>query len=528
MSSNDNSLVKRAKKKSKKGVGTIIFSRLFMLVLMVFLQVVAMVFFLANTDIFNELYYVIEIIKLFIVIYIVNEQKTDPTMKLIWVIVVLVIPVFGAILYLYVKFQFGSILIRKKIAEINERTHGYLSYDRKKKEELMKNHPMTVGLGNYIYGFSGYPIYTDVEVKYFSSGKKKFAALLEELKKAEKYIFLEYFIIEEGEMWNSVFDILCQKQKEGVEVRVIYDGMCSIVQLPMGYYKKVREKGIKCKLFAPMRPFLSTYQNNRDHRKIVVIDGKTVFTGGVNLADEYINGKERFGYWKDSAVMLKGEVANSFAVMFLRMWNIDSKEIENFEPYLNENKDYQIDSSRAGNVLGYSDEPFDSENISELVYMHLINTAKDNVHIITPYLIIDNVFMSALKFAAKRGVDVKIIMPGIPDKSYAYCVARTYYEELIEAGVKIYEFTPGFTHSKVFVVDGTKATVGTANLDYRSFFLHFECGALIFDSPEIKMVEEDFQTTLKASHRVTLQECRNRNFLYKYAGKILRMIAPLL
>ncbi|MCR5835665.1 MAG: PLDc N-terminal domain-containing protein, partial [Lachnospiraceae bacterium] len=330
----NNSVVRKAKNESKRGLGRIIFSRLFVLGLMVLIQLFAMLVFSANLGEIKTLKYLIEIVKICIVIYIVNEQKTDPTMKLIWSIVVLVFPVFGSLLYLYVKFQFGSILIRRKISQINKKTSHYLKFNKKEIEELQKGHPMSAGLGNYIYNISGYPFYENVDVTYFSSGKRKFEALLKELRKAEKYIFLEYFIIEEGKMWDSVFEILCQKQQEGVEVRILYDGMCSIVQLPMGYYKKVREKGIKCKLFSPMRPFLSTYQNNRDHRKIAVIDGKIAFTGGVNLADEYINYKERFGYWKDSAVMMKGEVAKSFTLMFLRMWNIDEKELEDFKPYL--------------------------------------------------------------------------------------------------------------------------------------------------------------------------------------------------
>lgn len=275
-----------------------------------------------------------------------------------------------------------------------------------------------------------------------------------------------------------------------------------------------------------MRPFVSTLHNNRDHRKIIVIDGTVAFTGGINLADEYMNLKQRFGYWKDVAVMLRGDAAKSYTLMFLRMWNLDSRNVEYFDKYIDVPK-LQIQNSQ-GYVLGYADEPFDNENVGESVYLHMLNNAKRYVHIVTPYLIIDNVMMNALKFAAKRGVEVIIVMPGIPDKSYAFCVARTYYEELIEAGVKIYEFTPGFTHAKMFIVDDEKATVGTVNLDYRSLYLHFECGAYFIRNPEIYRMEEDYQDMLKRSRSISMMECHNRPLYYKFAGKLLRLIAPLL
>lgn len=514
-------------KKGKNGIIKLIFSRIFLFALLILLQVLVFAMLILNVnENFQIVYKIINVLSLFVVVYIISERDTDPTMKLIWAVLIMAIPIFGTLLYLYVKFQLSSIVLKKAIENVNEITGGYLAPDSDIYKELQIENPDTYGVANYIFNYAGYPIYKNTEVKYFSSGKEKYDSLMIELEKAEKFIFLEYFIIEQGYMWDSILEVLDRKQKEGVEVRIMYDGMCSLIQLPVGYFKKIRKMGMQCKPFSPMRPFVSTHQNNRDHRKILVIDGVVAYTGGINLADEYMNIKKRFGYWKDTAVMVRGDAAKSFTLMFLRMWNIGNRTVENFDKYIDVPK-LKLENPQ-GYVMGYADEPFDNENVGELVYLHLINTAKKYIHIVTPYLVIDNVMMNALKFAAKRGVEVTIVMPGIPDKSYAFCVARTYYEELIEAGVKIYEFTPGFTHAKMFIVDDEKATVGTINLDYRSLYLHFECGAFILKNSEIMKIENDYQSMLAKSRAISMMECHNRPLYYKLAGKILRIIAPLL
>lgn len=514
-------------KKGKKGIVTLVFSRIFLFCLMLLLQIIFlfMLVFNVNSN-FQIIYKIMNLLSYGLVVYIINERKTDPTMKLIWIVLILAIPFFGTTLYLYVKFQPSSRVLKKRIENINEITGGYLAPKEEMYRSLKIEDRESYGIASYIFDYAGYPIYKNTEMKYFPSGEDKYEALIAELENSEKFIFMEYFIIEEGEVWNSILEILERKQKEGVEVRVMYDGMCSLIQLPAAYFKKLRKKGIQAKAFSPMRPFVSTHQNNRDHRKIVVIDGVVAFTGGVNLADEYMNLKQRFGYWKDTAIMFKGDVVKAYTLMFLRMWNLDNKSVEGFDKYI-DCCTYEAKNSQ-GYVLGYADEPFDDENIAEFVYLHMINTAKRYVHIVTPYLVIDNIIMEALKFAAKRGVEVVIVMPGIPDKSYAYCVARTYYEELIESGVKIYEFTPGFTHAKMFIVDDDRATIGTINLDYRSLYLHFECGAYITKNPEILKMEEDYQEMLKKSRSISMMECHNRPLYYKLAGKLFRLLAPLL
>ena len=296
--------------------------------------------------------------------------------------------------------------------------------------------------------------------------------------------------------------------------------------LPYNYEKQMRKYGIKCKIFSPITPIISSYQNNRDHRKICVIDGNIGFTGGVNLADEYINEKERFGHWKDSAIMLEGEAVQNLTILFLQMWNVSERKSEDYTKYLTPRS---LDVKRElGYVLPYGDSPYDNEIIGEQVYLHILNHAKKYVHIMTPYLILDNEMLTTLAFAAKCGIEVIIIMPHIPDKWYAFILAKTYYEELIQAGVQIYEYTPGFVHAKVFVSDNDTATVGTINLDYRSMYHHFECGVFVYNNPVIWEVEKDFQETLKKCEKVTLTGLKKRNVVERILGRILRLVAPLM
>lgn len=313
----------------------------------------------------------------------------------------------------------------------------------------------------------------------------------------------------------------------GVEVRILYDGMGSLMVLPDKYNKKLNEMGIRCKVFNQFRPFLSSSQNNRDHRKIAIIDGKAAFTGGVNLADEYINEIEKHGHWKDCAVMLKGEAVWSFTVMFLQMWHADgADQEENFGQFKYE---FPENSERsAGYVLPYGDSPLDEEPVGEAVYMEIIDRAQEYIYICTPYLVLDYEMTTALKFAAKSGVDVRLILPGIPDKWYAFAAAQRYCKALLEAGVKIYRYKPGFIHSKSFVSDDKIGVVGTINLDYRSLYLHFECAALMYRHPVLKDVKDDFLKTLKKCVPMTLEEMNKLPLWKKLLNCILGLFAPLM
>ena len=464
----------------------------------------------------------------FVILYVVNKDE-NPSFKLAWIIPITVIPVFGTLLYLFLELQWEGKIINRKLRENISDTQPYLKQNPRYMEQLAKTSRSNANLAAYIENSGSYPVYGNTNVKYYPVGEEMFEDMKKELEKAKRFIFLEYFIVERGEMWDSLLEILERKVQEGVEVRFMYDGMCCLVLLPYSYPRELRAKGLKAKMFAPIRPALSTYQNNRDHRKILVIDGHTAFTGGINLADEYINRKVRFGHWKDTGIMVKGDAVTSFTMMFLQMWNITEKEPEDYGRYLRDPEFfYPPELSMEGFVIPYGDSPLDQETVGELVYLDIINTARNYVHIMTPYLILNYELVQALQFAAKRGVETIIIMPHIPDKEYAFLLAKAHYEELIRAGVQIYEYTPGFVHAKVFTSDDEKAVVGTINMDYRSLYLHFECAAYIYRNEVIKDVERDFKETLAKSQVITLEECRHYPWYKKFAGRVLRLFAPLM
>ena len=356
-----------------------------------------------------------------------------------------------------------------------------------------------------------------------------FQFLSEELSQAKKYIFIEYFIINDGVMWRTILDILEKKAAEGVDVRLIYDGFGCLTTLPYKYDEEIRKKGIKCVIFNPFRPFLNIIQNNRDHRKLCIIDGWVGFTGGVNLADEYINQRERFGHWKDTAVMLKGEAVWNMTIMFLHMWDVilRSREPVDYTKYL-PHAIHKEEFEGSGFIQPFSDTPLDHEIVGENVYMNIINRAKHYVYICTPYLIIDNEMMTSLCLAAKSGIDVRIMTPGIPDKKMVFLLTQSYYQQLIEAGVKIYEYQPGFLHAKSFVCDDEVAVVGTINLDYRSLYLHFEDGVWMYKNDAIADIKRDFLDTLEYCNPVGVEFCTGRKLPVRIMQNILRLFAPML
>ena len=514
-------------RKILSGILHIVCSRVVLFALLIALQVGLMLAWLLwlNTRV-SFLYPFAYILAIIILITIVN-RKWNPTFKLSWIIPILIFPVFGCGAYIFVQLQIGSYMLKKNIATITDKTKHFLTQDEETIVSLREADKGAGNLAGYVYEQAHAPVYRNSFAKYYSSGEEMFPDILSELESAQHFIFIEMFIVEAGKVWDPILEILKRKASEGVEVRLMYDGTNALATLTPGYYKKLRKMGIKSKPFSKMVPLVTTYQNNRDHRKIIDIDGRAVFTGGINFADEYMNFKKRYGdYWKDSGVMLRGEAVKTFTLMFLQNWNVREKTIDNFERYVCGLPQERYDQS--GYMIGYGDTPFNDEEIAESVYMDIINSAKEYVHIITPYLVLDDQMQHALSYAAKRGIDVTIIMPGVADKSYVYCLSRTYYRDLIQAGVKIYEFTPGFSHAKMFTSDDKCAVVGSINLDFRSLYLHFECGVYFYDSPIVTSAEEDFQNTLKECNIVTDLECRNRPIWYKFCGKVLRLFAPLM
>lgn len=512
-------------KHAKKGLLRFVFSRISLLAVLIVLQLLVLVGSVSMLDDYWRYFSVIlDGISLIAIIYIINE-KSNPAFKLCWILFIVVFPVVGLLFYLFMKLQSATKVIRRRLLDLEKQTKPYMTQNEGTVEDLRRSKPANANLAHYLGNTLSFPVHHNTAVKYFPLGEDKFEELKMQLKKATDYIFMEYFIVDEGRMWGEVLEILREKVSEGVEVRFMYDGMCNVL-LPYHFQKKLCQYGIKCKLYSPLRPVLSTYQNNRDHRKICVVDGRVAFTGGINLADEYINEKERFGHWKDTAVMLEGEAVQNFTMMFLQMWNISEKRPEDYTKYLTPKN--PVVKRELGFVLPYADSPFDRENIGEQVYFHILNHAKKYVHIMTPYLILDNETITTLTYAAKSGIDVKIIMPHIPDKWYAFVLAHTYYAELMQAGVQIYEYTPGFVHAKVFVSDNDTAVVGTINLDYRSFYHHFECGAFIYANPVVQDVEKDFRETLEKCHKMTMADLKALSIWEKLAGRVLRLIAPLM
>ncbi len=525
MENNEEGIVRLAKP-IKKGLLRLVFSRFFLIILLLIVQIVISVgAYLWFFDHLHILLYIQIAFTFVMVIYLFNTQM-DSSAKLTWMLIISLIPIGGALMLFFTQSNIGHRMSTELTKKQIDRTRHMLSQPENVLREIEHDGSGVDDLSKYLNQSGCFPVYDHTKVTYFALGEDKFAAMLKELEKAEKYIFMEYFIVEEGYMWGRILDVLTRKAKEGVEIRVMYDGMCEISTLPADYWKLLEKQGIRARAFAPIKPVVSTHYNYRDHRKILVIDGKVAFNGGVNLADEYINRIERFGHWKDTAVMLKGPAAQSFALMFLQMWNVPNKEEPDYDTWLT-GINVRPEPVK-GYVMPYCDCPLDGYKVGESVYMDLLYRATDYVHIMTPYLIIDDRMRTALQFAAERGVDVKIILPGIPDKKMAYSLAKTHYRALHDSGVKIYEYTPGFVHAKVFVSDDIKAVVGTINLDYRSLYHHFECATYMYKTDCIADIEKDFRNTLAECRTVTAETIKNEKISYKITGVLAKAIAPLM
>ena len=516
----------KATEKLRRGFVHVVFSRAALILAMVLLQ--AVLFFMmahflpVHAARLQTLFITIGVI---VVITIINSEGSD-AMKLTWMVFIMIFPFVGSLFYIYVKNDVGVRSIRKRLDTIRVETASYLRSNPRVRHDLRETYPDMDGISGYLARQVGFPTYDHTKTVYYPSGEKFFEVLLPELEQAESYIFMEFFIVDAGDLWDRVLAVLKQKVEEGVEVRLMYDGMCSINKLPLYYWKTIAETGIKCKVFNQIKPVVSSVQNHRDHRKICVIDGKIAYTGGVNIADEYINKKERFGHWKDAGIRVEGDAVRSFIVLFLQMWGIDEPVIEDYNRFMPESRNRITDGN--GFVIPYGDSPFDNEDVGRTVYLWLLQRANRYVHITTPYLVLDKGVRRALCQAAKCGVQVRIIMPHIPDKHYAYVLGRSYYKELLSAGVQIFEYTEGFMHAKAWVVDDLYATVGSVNLDFRSLYLHFECGICVFDPAVAMAVERDYKDTLKSCQRISMVDVENRSLIEKLFGWALRVVAPLI
>lgn len=473
-------------------------------------------------------YLVFELIGAVLTLTIVNSDM-NPSYKIAWIIVIMAFPIFGVMFYIFFGNSHSGDRLRKRMNRFNEEERLLLPQNEELVHSLHADTRAVEKQAKYLYNYGGYPVYTSTSTTYFPNGEAKFETLLKELEKAERFIFLEYFIIQEGKMWNTILEILERKVKEGVDVRVVYDDIGCLLTLPFKYHETLEKKGIQCKVFNEFKPIWSAKMNNRDHRKILVIDGHTAFNGGINLADEYINVYEKHGRWKDSAVMLKGDAVWSFTMMFLTMWNYLSNTKPSFyDAYMPRYEDIKPYRSSGGYVIPYTDSPLDDEPVGENAYLNIINDAKEYIYITTPYLIVDNEMITALTLAAKSGIDVRIITPHIPDKWFVHAVTRAYYKKLTKLGVRVYEYTPGFIHAKNFVSDDSVAVVGTINLDFRSLYLHFECATWMYKTDCILDVKADYLKTLEECQEITYEDCLNVNIFVRLGRAFLRLFAPMM
>jgi cardiolipin synthase len=461
----------------------------------------------------------LRLLSFFVMLHIINQDDSN-AYKLAWCIPILLIPLVGGLSYLIAQSRSYHKKAKKRFKELDALLEVHLEkecfcqcsdFDNERVCHYLKN--------------NGFSAHTGDKVQYYAMGEDMFADFLDDLKTAEHFIFLEYFIVQEGVMWNSILEILKEKAAKGVDVRVMYDGMGCIRTLPRNYPKQLANWNIKAKVFSPFVPVLSTLQNNRDHRKIAVIDGKVAYTGGINLADEYINEIRRYGVWKDSAIRMEGSSADSFTKFFLGQWYLDEKEItDDIASFFKQNRS----TASSECVIPYSVSPLGDTDCGKDVYLQIISCARSYVYIMTPYLIPGEELMNAMMLAAQSGVDVRILTPHISDKALVHIVTRSKYEPLIHAGVKVYEYTPGFIHSKNTVCDDYITTCGSVNMDYRSLFLHFECGSVIYGDTTARAVKEDFLKTCEIATEITPETAKKRSFFAKVYLAFIRNFEPLL
>lgn len=448
--------------------------------------------------------------------------------KITWMIPLIVFPLFAVAGYIFYHLNIGGARLKKRLRKSKDATLGYIE-SIENVQKLLENYPEVKDIGNYLYASGNYAPSLNNSVEYFPTGEEFYKDLMQEIKQAQKYIFLEFFIVGVEESWATLVDLLEQKSKEGVEIRLVYDGIGSIMASTRRYVKYLKTRGINAQIFCPVVPFFSTQLNNRNHRKIVVIDGKTAYTGGLNMSNEYFNmGKNRFTYWKDNAVKLKGEAIKNLTVMFLQDWSCCLKNAEDPVVFKNYFLSAYSKNQDKGLVITYGDDAFNKEDIAENVYLYILEKAVSYVNITSPYLVLDNHLLEQIVFTAKKGIQVNIIIPSVPDHLVTFCVGKTFMKDLMDAGVNVYVYKKGFIHAKTFISDGKIATVGSINLDYRSFYHHFECGCFMYDVPVIQDIQQDFDETLKDCELMTPQLYKKIPLIQRIIGRIFRIFSPLI
>jgi cardiolipin synthase len=501
-----------------------VFNRLFIVGFSILAQLVLFFFILFRLNEYFTVFSILMSVLSFVVaVFIINRDMITEA-KISWIIIALILPVFGPVLYLIFSNYQLSKREKKSQNKIYPKFFQFIKDDIDCHEKVSDMAHKYKGQFQYIHNVTGLPAYKNTRVEFYPMGECFFDSLVDQLQKAQKYIFMEYFIVDDGIMWQRIFEILKSKASQGVDVRFMYDDLGTVKTLPWNFDKTLKKHGIKCVKFNPFKPVVSERHNNRDHRKITVIDGKIAFVGGINIADEYINKKERFGVWKDSAVMLRGDAVKSFVLLFLKSYCMQSGETEDFSSFL----DIKYTPSDDNDIImPYGDEPNpeDMSYVAENVYLNIINQAERYLWITTPYLIIDEKMENALIRASQRGVDVRIVTPHIPDKKIVFAITRASYLKLITAGIKIFEYAPGFLHSKQVLCDDVISTVGTVNLDYRSFIHHYECGVLMYNDSCNKDIKKDFENMFEVS--LDMKDFRQNRFVLMLC-RIMMAFTPML
>jgi len=468
------------------------------------------------------IYLFLQFVSLVEVCVLVVRNKLS-SYTLAWLIIILILPVFGFLLYIFWGRTGTYALKSQKTLKTLLREMKWLEKNPDVQDELEKAHPTRRKISRYLQQ-EGFPLYKNTKSKYYKLGELQFDEMISDLEKAERFIFLEYFIIGEGQLWDRIHDILKRKASEGVEVRLLYDDLGSIITAPNNLNKKLESENIKVASFNPVHKYISRlYINYRNHQKIAVIDGNIGYTGGTNIADEYANLYKKYGHWKDTAIRLEGDAVWSLTVTFLQMWEIETGTQEDYYKYKP-----TINVEGDGFYQPFSDGPVNNpHNPAEAMYYQLITNAKEYVYITTPYLVVDDSMTDVLCMAAMSGIDVRIITPKIPDHWYVHMVTRSTYGRLLEAGVRVYEYTPGYIHAKTIISDDDHAVTGSINMDYRSFYLHYENGVWICGAPVLKDIRKDIMDTFEVSEEIELDKWKARPWYIKLLQFFLKLFAPL-
>lgn len=508
--------------------------RIILLALALIVQIVIIFIIWRNLVSYSYLIEIIGVLfSLIMVLYLILKDQ-NPAYRQSWIILIMLFPLFGGMLYFLIGNKKPIRGMRESIAQKEEEHADEIEAVPDVSHLLAEKNESYAGMSHYLKKYAQSPLYINDPIAYYPSGEAMMNDLVHDLRQAKKTIFLEFFIIEYGVMFDLIFNELIAKVKEGVDVRLIYDGFGTLTRLPDNFEEYCQELGISALCFNPVRPLVSMAYNTRDHRKFIIIDNEITYTGGLNIADEYINAVERFGYWKDTMIRVEGPATWNYTIMFLNLWNAfneTDKSYESFRPQslLELAQCPPMDLKNISNIYGFvqpfGDTPLNDESVAENIYQSILHHATDYVYIYTPYLVISYEMQVALQMAAKRGVDVKLMTPGIPDKKLVYRMTRSFYRPLLNAGVEIYEFEPGFLHAKSFISDDQIATVGTSNLDYRSLYLHFETNTVMYYHPVIKDIKEDMLETIAKSKKITIKDT-NQYFLGHAWDAVLRLLAP--